>query len=122
MAIRPAGAIPELGGLAVAEAQSIVESFIARMRGGGWLSAAEADGLMRCYGIPMVEFRRVADTDAAVAAAADLGGHVVLKAGVPGTCAKGKSRAVDWTCTGPARSARRGRLLQQVHRQLSGPS
>ena len=102
---RPAGAIPELGGLAVEEAQSIVESFIARMRGGGWLSATEADGLMRCYGIPMVEFRRVADTDAAVAAAADLGGHVVLKADVPGLLHKTRPAPSSWTCTGPARSA-----------------
>ena len=116
---RPAGAIPELGGLAVEEAQSIVESFIARMRGGGWLSATEADGLMRCYGIPMVEFRRVADTDAAVAAAADLGGHVVLKADVPGLLHKTRAGAVELDLHGPGEvRAAMGRLQTR----FTGPS
>ena len=118
---RPAGAVPELGGLAVAEAQSIVESFIARMPGGGWLSAAEADGLMRCYGIPMVEFRRVGDTDAAVAAAADLGGHVALKADVPGLLHKSRAGAVELDLHGPGEvRAAMGRLQARFARRLSG--
>jgi ATP-grasp domain-containing protein len=58
------------------------------MPGGGWLSAREADDLLRCYGIPMVEFRRAGDADAAVEAAAGLGGHVVIKADVPGLLPK----------------------------------
>lgn len=62
------------------DARSIVGSFLARMPGGGWLSAGEADGLLRCYGIPMVEFRRAEDAGAAIDAAAGLGGHVVIKA------------------------------------------
>ena len=55
---RPAGTVPEIGDLRVADARSIVDSFLARMPGGGWLSAGEADDLLRCYGIPMVDFRR----------------------------------------------------------------
>jgi len=47
------------------------------MPGGGWLSAGEADHLLRCYGITMVDFLRADDADAAVAAAAGFGGHVV---------------------------------------------
>ena len=36
---RPAGTVPELDNLRVADAQSIIDSFLARMPGGGWLSA-----------------------------------------------------------------------------------
>jgi acyl-CoA synthetase (NDP forming) len=65
------------------------------MPGGGWLSAEEADFLLRCYGIPMVDFRRADDADAAVAAAAGLGGHVVIKADVPGLLHKTAAGAVE---------------------------
>ena len=92
---RPAGTVPELGNLRVADAQSIIDSFLARMPGGGWLSAGEADDLLRCYGIPMVEFRRVGNADAAVGAAARLGGHVVIKADVPGLLHKTDAGAVE---------------------------
>ena len=92
---RPAGTVPELGNLRAADAQSIIGSFLARIPGGGWLSAEEADGLLRCYGIPMVEFRRAADADAAVEAAAGLGGHVAIKAEVPGLLHKTAAGAVE---------------------------
>ena len=70
------------------QARSVVASFLARMPGGGWLSAEEADGVLRCYGLSMVEFRRVADADAAVAAAAGLRGHVVLRLTCPACCTR----------------------------------
>ena len=92
---RPAGTVPELGNLRVADAQSIIDAFLARMPGGGWLSAGEADDLLRCYGLPMVEFRRAGDADAAVQAAARLGGHVVIKADVPGLLHKTAAGAVE---------------------------
>ena len=92
---RPAGTVPDLANLRVADAQSIIDSFLARMPGGGWLPAGEADDLLRCYGIPMVEFRRVGDADAAVGAAARLGGHVVIKADVPGLLHKTDAGAVE---------------------------
>ena len=95
MAITAAGTVPELENLRVADAQSIIDSFLARMPGGGWLPAGEADGLLRCYGIPMVEFRRAGDADAAVEAAAGLGGHVVIKADVPGLLHKTAAGAVE---------------------------
>ena len=65
------------------------------MQGGGWLSAVEADELLRCYTIPMVEFRRAVNADAAVEAAASLGGHVVIKAEVPGLLHKTDTGAVE---------------------------
>ena len=92
---RPASTVPELDNLRVADAQSIIDSFLARVPGGGWLLAEEADDLLRCYGIPMVEFRRAADADAAVEAAARLGGHVVIKADVPGLLHKTAAGAVE---------------------------
>ena len=92
---RPASTVPELANLRVADAQSIIDSFLARMPGGGWLTAGEADDLLRCYGIPMVEFRRAGDADAAVEAAARLGGHVVIKADVPGLLHKTAAGAVE---------------------------
>ena len=98
---RPAGTVPEFADLRMADAQSIIDSFLARMPGGGWLSAEEGDDLLRCYGLPMVEFRRVADADAAVEAAAGLGGHVVIKADVPGLLHKSVAGAVELDLSGP---------------------
>jgi acyl-CoA synthetase (NDP forming)/GNAT superfamily N-acetyltransferase len=92
---RPSGTIPELGDLRAADARSIVTSFLARMPGGGWLSAEEADNLLRCYGLPMVTFRRAADAHAAIEAADDFGGHVVIKADVPGLLHKTAAGAVE---------------------------
>jgi acyl-CoA synthetase (NDP forming) len=93
--------VPELAGLRMADAQSIIDSFLARMPGGGWLSAEEGDALLRCYGLPMVEFRRAADADAAVEAAAGLGGHVVIKADVAGLLHKSVAGAVELDLSGP---------------------
>jgi acyl-CoA synthetase (NDP forming) len=118
---RPPGTIPELAGLRVADARSIIDSFLARMPGGGWLSADEADALLRCYGIPMVEFRRVDDADAAVEVAAGLGGHVVLKADVPGLLHKSTAGAVELDLHGDDEvRAAMGRLQARFAGRLSG--
>jgi acyl-CoA synthetase (NDP forming) len=105
----------------VADARSVVVSFLARMPGGGWLSAEEADHLLRCYGIPMVDFLRVDDADAAAAAAAGFGGHVVLKADVPGLLRKTAAGAVELDLHGPdeVRGAMR-RLQDRFAGRLSG--
>ena len=118
---RPAGTVPEIGDLRVADALAIVGSFLARMPGGGWLSAGEADDLLRCYGIPMVEFRRAEDTDAAINAAAGLGGHVVIKADVPGLLHKTDAGAVelDLRGTDEIRGAMR-RLQDKFAGRMSG--
>ena len=92
---RPAGTVPDFRDLRVADAGAIVDSFLARMPGGGWLSAEEADSLLRCFGIPMAEFRRAEGADAAVDAAAGFGGHVALKADVPGLLHKTQAGAVE---------------------------
>jgi acyl-CoA synthetase (NDP forming) len=114
---RPAGTVPEFTDVRAADARSIVDSFLVRMPGGGWLSAEDADALLRCYGLPMVPFRRAADADAAVEAAADLGGHVVIKAEVPGLLDKTAAGAVELDLHGDdeVRAA-----MRRLHSSLGG--
>ena len=109
---RPAGTVPEISDLRVTDARSIVGSFLARMPGGGWLSAGEAHDLLCCYGIPTVEFRRAESADAAVDAAAGLGGHVVIKADVPGLLHKSDAGAVELDLHGAHEVRGAMRLLQ----------
>ena len=118
---RPHSIVPEFGDLRVQDARSVVASFLARMPGGGWLSAEEADDLLRCYGIPMVEFIRAADADAAADAAGRLGGRVVIKADVPGLLHKSAAGAVELDLHG-ARQVRAavGRLQTEFAGRLSG--
>ena len=121
--LRPPGAVPEFTDVRAGLARSIVASFLARMPGGGWLSAEEADGVLRCYGLPMVEFRRVAgaDDDAAVAAATGLGGHVALKADVPGLLHKTVAGAVELDLHGADEvRAAMGRLQARFAGRMSG--
>jgi len=118
---RPPGTVPELTDVRAEPARTIVASFLARMPGGGWLSAEEADGVLRCYGLPMVEFRRAAGADAAVAAAAGLGGHVALKADVPGLLHKTAAGAVELDLHGADEvSAAMGRLQARFAGRMSG--
>ena len=64
-------------------ARQLVTASLERADGSGrWLDAAEADTLLRSFGIPTVEMRRVHDAAGAVSAATELGGPVVLKVGV----------------------------------------
>ena len=118
---RLAGTVPEFTDVRAADARSIVDSFLARMPGGGWLSAEEADRLLRCYGLPMVPFRRAADADAAVEAAAGLGGHVVIKAEVPGLLHKTAAGAVELDLRGDDEvRAAIGRLHASLGGRISG--
>jgi acyl-CoA synthetase (NDP forming)/GNAT superfamily N-acetyltransferase len=109
---RPVGAMPQFADLGAADARSVVRSFLTRSPGGGWLSAEEADHLLRCYGIPMVDFLRADDADAAVAAAAGFGGHVVIKADVPGLLHKTAAGAVELDLHGADEVRRAMRRLQ----------
>jgi acyl-CoA synthetase (NDP forming) len=120
---RPSSTVPEFGDLRAEDARSVVASFLARMPGGGWLSAEEADNLLRCYGIPMVEFIRAADADADAAAdaAGRLGGHVVIKADVPGLLHKSAAGAVELDLNGAGQVHAAVRRLQaEFAGRLSG--
>ena len=118
---RPDGTIPEIDGLQAPEARALISSFLHRVPGGGWLSPAETQDLLHCYGVPLVKTVPVRDTDAAVAAAAALGDHVVIKADVPGLVHKSDAGAVELDLRG-ARDVRSAmaRLEQRFHGQLSG--
>ena len=118
---RPAGTIPEIDGLRVPEARALIDSFLARVPGGGWLPVAETQELLRCYGVPLVETVAAHGADAAVAAASALGRHVVIKADVPGLVHKSDAGAVELDLRG-ARDVRSAmhRLEQRFPGRLSG--
>jgi acyl-CoA synthetase (NDP forming)/GNAT superfamily N-acetyltransferase len=118
---RPASTMPEFADTRPDDARALVEAFLGRLPGGGWLSPAEADELLRCYGIPLVDSRYVTGTGEAVEAAGELGGHVALKADVPGVVHKSDAGAVELDLRGPAevRGAMR-RLEGRFGDRLSG--
>jgi acetyl coenzyme A synthetase (ADP forming)-like protein len=66
-----------------ARARSVVDDALARASD-TWLEPAELRALLDAYGISTVSERQAATTDAAVAAAAELGFPVVVKTAVPG--------------------------------------
>ena len=109
---RPPGTMPELAGIRADHARERVSGFLGRLPGGGWLSPAEADGLLRCYGIPVVDSRYTVGTEQAIEAAAALGGHVALKADVPGVVHKSDAGAVELDVRGPAGVRRALRRLE----------
>ena len=118
---RPAGTVPDLPGIDAARARSLVGSFLARAQGGGWLSPAETDELLRCYGIPLVDTRTAGDADEAVSVAEALGGHVTIKADVPGLVHKSDAGAVELDLRGPAEvRAAMDRLSARFPGRLSG--
>jgi acetyl coenzyme A synthetase (ADP forming)-like protein len=66
-----------------------------------WLEPSRVAALLDCYGLPLVTFRVVADADAAVEAARQLGGPVALKAIAPGQLHKSDAGAVRLELAGP---------------------
>ncbi len=90
----PRGVVPSFPDVRTSDARDIVRGFLREHASGGWLSPAETTELLRCYGIPLVELTPVTDENAAVAAAEQAGGPVVLKADVPGLVHKTDAGAV----------------------------
>jgi acyl-CoA synthetase (NDP forming)/RimJ/RimL family protein N-acetyltransferase len=88
------GQVPELPDVDSAGARALVAAFLTDRPDGGWLAAPDAVSLLDCYRIPMAETRPVSDQAGAVAVAAELGGHVVLKADVAGLVHKSDAGAV----------------------------
>ena len=81
---RQRGKVPELDGLRPADARALVTGFLAGSPDGGWLPEASAAELVSCYGIPLAATLTAASEQEAAAAAAQLGGPVVLKAEAEG--------------------------------------
>jgi len=88
------GQVPELPDVDLAGARALVAACLTDRPDGGWLAAPDAVALLDCYRIPMAETRPVTAQASAVAVAAELGGHVVLKADVPGLVHKSDAGAV----------------------------
>ena len=89
------GQFPDLDGLREADARALAARFLSLHRHGGWLSASETIDLLSCYGIPLVTTRPVTSEEAAVHVATELGGHVALKADVPGLVHKSDAGGVQ---------------------------
>ena len=82
--MRQRGKVPELSGLRTEDARTLVTGFLAGSPAGGWLPGARAAELVSCYGILLTPTRPAASEQEAAAAAAQLGGRVVLKAEAEG--------------------------------------
>jgi acyl-CoA synthetase (NDP forming) len=75
-------------------------------RGGGWLAPGEVERLLSCWGIPVVASRLARSAQAAGQAAAELGGHVALKAVAPGLVHRRDAGAVRLGLAGPTAVSR----------------
>ncbi len=95
---RPAENPPELDDVRAEEAAVVIAG--ALERGREWLGFEEAARLLDCYGIPIPEWRGVADPAAAGGAAEEIGRPVALKAQGPGIVHKTELGAVRVGLTG----------------------
>jgi len=77
---RPLGEPPHYSDLDGPSARVVIDSFLEREPAGGWLSLADAEALLATHGIPFSPSECCRDVERAVAAAAQIGGPVALKA------------------------------------------
>jgi acyl-CoA synthetase (NDP forming) len=91
---RQQGRVPELSGLRTPDARKLLAGFLAGCPAGGWLPAATAAELLSCYQVPLVITLPAASEQAAIRAAAQLGGRVALKAEAGGAVHKSAVGAV----------------------------
>ncbi len=95
---RPSEAPPSFEDAKREEAVSLVSRNLAL--GQGWLPPEEAEKLLTCYGIPVIRTVRAATPEEAGAAAASMGGKVVLKAVAEGLVHKTEAGAVKLNLQG----------------------
>ncbi|MDQ1383114.1 MAG: hypothetical protein QOG65_493 [Actinomycetota bacterium] len=80
---RPPGVVPQLTGIDIARARSIVATALGAAPDGAWLEPGAAVALIGSFGIPVVEQREVTDGEGARVAAREIGFPVALKASAP---------------------------------------
>jgi acyl-CoA synthetase (NDP forming)/RimJ/RimL family protein N-acetyltransferase len=102
---RQVGRVPELAGFREHDARSLISRFLASNGDGGWLPADVAAELLACYQIPLITTMTAVSEEEAVAAAAGLGGRVVLKAEAEGLVHKSDAGAVKLDLRSPAEVA-----------------
>jgi len=108
------GHMAELEGLRQDRARELVAGFLAEPSRSGWLRPDATAELLGCYGVPLADSTAVTTDQAAIEAAARLGGTVALRADVPGLLRTSDARDVLTGLRG-ADEVRRGfRLLQVV--------
>jgi acyl-CoA synthetase (NDP forming)/GNAT superfamily N-acetyltransferase len=98
---RAPGQFPVLADLRTDDARTLINRFLESTPDGGWLTPARTAELLACYGITEVSSQPVTSQTAAVKAARQLGGPVVLKADVPGLVHKSDAGAVQLDLHGP---------------------
>jgi acetyl coenzyme A synthetase (ADP forming)-like protein len=96
---RPTGEVLEPAGRRPAAAAAIIARGLAG--GAGWLGPPEVAALLDCYGLPLIQTRTARTTSEAVAAAAEIGGPVALKAIAPGLLHKSDAGGVLLGLNGP---------------------
>ena len=89
---RPAGRVPWFADARAGDARQIVER--AAAGGGGWLAPADAQAVVRAFGISVAELVPVATEEEALGAAGQMGYPVVLKAHGPTLLHKSDAGAV----------------------------
>ena len=75
---KPAGTVRHFADVQPARAAAVIARALAR--DSGWLAPECVAELLECYGLPLVRTRVVSDAEQAVAAAAQIGGPIALKA------------------------------------------
>ncbi|HEY2313247.1 MAG TPA: GNAT family N-acetyltransferase [Streptosporangiaceae bacterium] len=88
------GQVPELADIDASGARALIAAFLTASPDGGWLAAADAAALLASYRITTVTTRTASSQNGVLAAAAELGGHVVLKAEAAGLVHKTEAGAV----------------------------
>lgn len=97
---RPPGHEPDLPEIRRDAAQAIIEDHLTRTPDGGWLPPDAALRMLEAYRIPVAAWRWAQSEDAAVYAAEELNGPVVLKAHVPGVIHKSEAGAIQLDLNG----------------------
>jgi acetate---CoA ligase (ADP-forming) len=105
------GRPPQLEGVRRGEAAGLIAGAAAGP--GRWLRPDEVAVVLECWGLPMVEDRRVRGVTAAGQAAAELGGRVVLKAFGDGIVHKTELGAVELDLEGEREVARAARRISR---------
>ncbi|WP_055557994.1 bifunctional GNAT family N-acetyltransferase/acetate--CoA ligase family protein [Streptomyces sp. NBRC 110028] len=101
----PPGSVPPLSGIDRAGAAALVETFLSRHPGGGWLDPRDCAALLDRYRIPQLPWAWAEDEDTAVAAVRHLvedeRGRVAIKAYWPGLVHKSDQGALRLDLEGP---------------------
>jgi acyl-CoA synthetase (NDP forming)/GNAT superfamily N-acetyltransferase len=92
---RRQGRVPALPQVRGEDARALVTAFLAGYPSGGWLTADATRELLSCYQVPLVSSQLVHGADQAAAAAAALGGPVVLTAEASGAGREPEAGAVE---------------------------